>query len=93
MYLLIHVRLKKDNGKTELIDIDGRTIQTHYSVQYNLVQKQYRKSVLFKMKNKSKIVEYIYNVICNEKIVLIRYFELQTRIMDFYVLFRLFIDK
>ena len=91
---IIHVRLKtEDNGEIKLINIDGRTIQTHYSVQYNLVQKQYRKSVFFKMKNKSKIVEYIYNIICNEELPLIRYFELQTRIMDFYVLFRLFIDK
>ena len=91
---IIHTKIEiENNGERKLIDIDGRKIQSHYAIQYNLIQKQYRKSVLFKMKNKVKIVEDIYNIICNEEIPLTTYKELQTRIMDFYVLFRLFIDK
>ena len=81
-------------SKNEISKVnDNLTFKISKFCQYNLVQKQYRKSVFFKMENKSKIVEDIYNIICNETILSIRYFELQTRIMDFYMLFRLFIDK
>ena len=87
-----HYKSSTMGGTTTKVDISDK-IKDTYLAQYNLIKKQYKKSVFVDKSKEEDVIGIITNVIDENTEDLFTYHEIQTRIMDFYLLFRLFIKK
>ena len=87
-----HYKSSTVGGTTTKVDISDK-IKDTYLAQYNLIKKQYKKSVFVDKSKEEDVIGIITKVIDENTEDLFTYHEIQTRIMDFYLLFRLFIKK
>ena len=85
---LKHYKSSTVHGTTTKVDISDK-IKDTYLIQYKLIQKQYNKSVFVDM-DSDHVIAIITKVIKNITENHYTCFYIQVRIMDFYLLFRLF---